>query len=107
MYLTQNRNFIPWVFDTQAQTCRISMKWAALVVGLCTASFLRDLLDSLEVEWGVVVENWLTTDVYIKIDSDAWEIRDIDESNDAVVLHHVDIDTTIKHTIEYCMNRIM
>ena len=106
-YLTQNCNFIWWVFDTRAQTCCISMKCAALVVSLCTASFLRDLLDSLEVEWGVAAVNRLTTDVYIEIDSDTWEIRDIDKDNDTVVLHNVDIDTTIKHTIEYCMNRIM
>ena len=51
-YTNPNRNFIRWVFNNRSQTCRVSMKFCAVMVGACNAHFLDDMLDSIENEWG-------------------------------------------------------
>ena len=106
-YLSPNCNFIRWVFDTRSRTCRISTKYAALVVGSCNANFLTELIDRLDDEWGPEAIDKLTTDVFIEIDSDAWEISAINRAEDSVLLYNKDTDTTIERSIEYCMSRIM
>ena len=66
-YLSPNRNFVWWVFDTRSRTCRISMKCAALVVGSCNDNFLSELIDRLDDEWGPEAIDKLTTGVFIEI----------------------------------------
>ena len=73
------------MFDTRSRTCRISTKYAALVVGSCNANFLTELIDRLDDEWGPEAINKLTTDVFIEVESDAWEISAINRADGTII----------------------
>ena len=105
-YLLPNCNFIWWVFDTRSQTCRISKKCGALIVGSFNTSFCTELIDRLENKWGQEAVDKLTIDSVIEIDSGAWEISIINEASSTVMLSNKDTGISIK-SIEYCISQTM